>query len=57
VQALHFVLSLQDWQIFDGSTIDGNCLIIKSIVAGMGLLIAQARRRTDTAANSENCGE
>jgi hypothetical protein len=35
---------------------DGMSLTIKSTAAGMDLPIAQARRRTDTAANSENCG-
>jgi hypothetical protein len=54
---LHFVLSLHCGQTTDGEKRDGSNLIIWSTAFGMETPRAQARRRTDTDAIAENCGE
>jgi hypothetical protein len=43
-------------QTLDGSMRDGIRLTMRSTVLGMDLLRAQARRRTEIVAVSENCG-
>jgi len=56
-QELHFRLSLQVLQTFDESMIKGSSRIIFSTAWVIGLFKNHAKRRTDTDAVSENCGE
>ena len=49
--------SRQDKQTFDESSNEGKSRMMWSTVAGMDLLNDHARRLTETAAISENCGE
>jgi len=57
LHALHFVLSLHCGQTTEDEKADDSSLTMMSTALGMDTPSAQARRRTDTHAISENCGE
>jgi len=53
---MHFVLSLHFGQTNDDEKAEDNSFTMMSIAFGMDTPSAQARRRTETHAISENCG-